>query len=110
MKKDVQTKREKEKEILELMVRIYCNGNHHEKASGEKLCPQCRDLQNYADRKIDACRFMETKTFCSNCKVHCYKKDMRERVKSVMRYSAPRMIMYHPLLAVRHLIESKKGY
>ncbi|MCR1841018.1 nitrous oxide-stimulated promoter family protein [Murimonas intestini] len=110
MKKDMQTgtKREKEKEILELMVKICCSGNRHEKASGEELCPECRELLSYAKRRVDACRFMETKTFCSNCKVHCYKKDMRERIKSVMRYSGPRMIMYHPVLAVRHLIESKK--
>ena len=108
MIKDIQTKREKEKEILGLMVRIYCNGNRHIKTADGELCPECRELLSYAEHRVDACRFMETKTFCSNCKVHCYKKDMRERVRNVMRYSGPRMIMYHPILAVRHLIESKK--
>ena len=50
---------------------------------------------------------MENKTFCSNCKVHCYKPDMREQIRRVMRYSGPRMIKTHPILAIRHLIESK---
>lgn len=30
--------------------------------------------------------FMETKTFCSQCKVHCYKKDKREQIRKVMRF------------------------
>lgn len=32
---------------------------------------------------------METKTFCSNCKVHCYKPEMREKIRDVMRFPAP---------------------
>ena len=51
---------------------------------------------------------METKTFCSNCRVHCYRPDMRERIREVMRFSGPRMMLYHPVMAVRHLIESRR--
>ncbi|MFR0987431.1 MAG: nitrous oxide-stimulated promoter family protein [Frisingicoccus sp.] len=51
---------------------------------------------------------MEKKTFCVNCRVHCYKPDMRERIRVVMRFSGPRMIFYHPGLAVWHLVSSKK--
>ena len=47
--------------------------------------------------------FMETKTFCSQCKVHCYKKDKREQIRKVMRFSGPRMLVYHPIMAIRHL-------
>ncbi len=34
---------------------------------------------------------------------------MRERVKEVMRFSGPRMIFHHPVVAVKHLVQSKKG-
>ena len=47
-------------------------------------------------------------TFCSNCKVHCYKPEMREKIREVMRFSGPRMILYHPIMAIRHVIESRK--
>ena len=57
---------------------------------------------------MDSCPFMETKTFCSKCQVHCYKKDMREKIKEVMRFSGPRMLFHHPIIAIRHLIERKK--
>ncbi len=26
------------------------------------------------------------KTFCANCKVHCYKPEMREKIRAVMRF------------------------
>lgn len=51
---------------------------------------------------------METKNFCQNCKIHCYRNEMRDKIKEVMRSSGPRMLMHHPILTVQHLIESQK--
>ncbi len=101
---DIKPKREREKETVSLMIAIYCRKNH----GGKELCPDCAALEAYARQRSDKCPFMETKTFCSNCKVHCYKKDMREKIREVMRFSGPRMIFYHPVMAIRHVIESKK--
>ncbi len=101
---DTGTKRQKEKEVVGLMIRLYCKGNHHTK----ELCPECEELLRYADARVDHCPFMETKTFCSNCKVHCYKPQMRERIREVMRYAGPRMIFHHPVMALRHVTESRK--
>lgn len=101
---DVKTKREREKETVSLMIRLYCRKNH----GGNELCPECAALEAYARQRSEKCPFMETKTFCSNCKVHCYKKDMREKIREVMRFSGPRMIFHHPVMAIRHVIESKK--
>lgn len=70
--------------------------------------PECSELRDYAFQRTDRCPFMKEKTFCSNCRVHCYRQDMRDRIRAVMRYSGPRMIFHHPVLAVRHLSESKK--
>ena len=101
---DVQTKREREKETVSLMIRLYCRKKHGSK----QLCPECAALDAYARQRSDKCPFMETKTFCSNCRIHCYKKDMREKIREVMRFSGPRMIFHHPIMAIRHVIESKK--
>ncbi len=98
-------KREREKKTVALMIRLYCRKKHGAK---NVLCPDCKELSEYAAMRSDKCPFMESKTFCSNCKVHCYKLDMREKIREVMRFSGPRMILYHPIMAVRHVIESKK--
>ena len=105
MNKNIQSKREREKKTVSLMISIYCKKKHH---SGKELCPECAALRDYAMKRSDKCPFMETKAFCSNCKVHCYKPDMRGKIREVMRFSGPRMIFHHPVMAVRHVIESKK--
>lgn len=105
MAKDIQSKREREKYVVAEMITLYCRKQHKSKG---KLCPECNALLDYAKLRSDKCPFMETKTFCSNCKVHCYKKDMREKIREVMRFSGPRMIFTHPVLAISHVIESKK--
>lgn len=105
MGKDVTTKREKEKELVSQMIALYCRKQHGNKRG---LCTACTELDNYARQRSDKCPFMETKTFCSNCKVHCYKPVMREKIREVMRFSGPRMIFSHPITAVRHVVETKK--
>ena len=101
----VESKREQEKLTVALMIRLYCKKNHGMQSG---ICPDCQELHDYAMLRSDKCPFMETKTFCSNCKVHCYKVDMRDKIRTVMRFSGPRMIFYHPVMAVRHVMESKK--
>lgn len=102
---NTQSKREKEKLIVGEMIKLYCRKNHGTK---NELCKECQSLKDYAEMRSDKCPFMETKTFCSNCKVHCYKAEMREKIRQVMRFSGPRMIFYHPIMAINHLIQSKK--
>lgn len=101
---NVQTKREREKATVSQMIALYCRKKHGSAA----LCPECAGLDAYARQRSDKCPFMETKTFCSNCKVHCYQPEMREKIREVMRFSGPRMILYHPVLALRHVVESAK--
>lgn len=105
MNLSVESKREQEKEMVSYMIALYCRKKHH---SRNGLCPECQALEEYARMRSDKCPFMETKTFCSNCKVHCYTPPMREKIKEVMRFSGPRMIFHHPIAAVRHVIASKK--
>lgn len=97
--KNVQDKREKEKRTIRLMIEIYCKKHH-----GQKMCPECQELYDYACMRIDKCPFMESKTFCSFCKVHCYGKQQREKIREVMRFSGPRMLYHHPVLAIKHMI------
>lgn len=102
---DVQSKRQREKEMVGEMIALYCRKKH---GTRKGLCPECEALLEYACRRSDCCPFMETKTFCSNCKVHCYRPEMRQKIREVMRFAGPRMLFVHPVAAVRHLIESRR--
>ncbi len=101
----IEKKRQKEQYVVDEMIRLYCRKNHAESdRQGERMCPDCRLLSEYAKLRSQNCPFMEEKTFCSNCRVHCYKPEMREKIRQVMRFSGPRMLLYHPILAIWHLI------
>ncbi len=122
MGKNIELKREQEKKLVSQMIALYCKNLHEVSGQDESgrayhrghnlekvvLCEECAKLEAYARMRSEKCPFMETKTFCSNCKVHCYKPDMRIKIREVMRYAGPRMIFYHPIKAIKHVIESKK--
>lgn len=99
-------KRQKEQFIVEEMIRLYCENNHSH--TSNKLCKECEELLEYAKLRSQKCPFMKEKTFCVNCKVHCYKPEKREKIRKVMRYSGPRMLFRHPLLALWHVITCKQ--
>lgn len=50
----------------------------------------------------------EEKPTCNKCPIHCYKPEPKEQMRLVMRYSGPRMLLKHPILAVRHLLHEKR--
>lgn len=96
---------EKEKKVSFLMIDLYCKKKHKTK---DKLCDECQELKEYVSLRLEKCPFGENKTFCSNCKIHCYQKDMRNKIREVMRFSGPRMIFHHPILAIKHLVQTRK--
>jgi Nitrous oxide-stimulated promoter len=88
------------------MVRMYCR-RHHGHAQSTP-CSECASLLAYASRRTERCVFGDAKPTCANCLVHCYTQVMRERVKAVMRWAGPRMLLRHPILAVRHKLDGLK--
>lgn len=106
MKVNIQDKRQREQRVVSQMISIYCHGHHHTPVG--QLCPRCQALKAYARQRSDKCPFMEHKTFCSNCHVHCYRGEMATQIRQVMRYAGPRMLLHHPILALRHIWESTK--
>ena len=98
------TRTERERATVESMIRLYCRRNHEGKEG--RLCPECASLLAYASQRLTACPFGESKPVCVACSVHCYRADMRERIRAVMRWSGPRMLLRHPYLALMHLADS----
>lgn len=90
---------EQEKKTVEQMIRLYCR----KKEGNKTLCPSCREILEYAHARLSRCPFGEKKATCRLCTVHCYKPEMRQRMKAVMGWAGPRMILYHPKAAILHL-------
>lgn len=87
-----------------VMIDLYCRSRH----GGDTPCAECSELLVYASERLQACPFQEGKTTCARCPVHCFKPAMRDRIRAVMRYSGPRMLRRHPVLAVRHFMDRSR--
>ena len=52
-------RRQQEKQIVSLMISIYCRKRHGSRGG---LCPKCATLEKYAAERSERCPFMEKKT------------------------------------------------
>lgn len=92
----------RERRMMAAMVRIYCRDLH---STREGLCEACRRFMDYADLRLERCRFGEDKPTCAKCPVHCYQRDRRELARVIMRYAGPRMMWEHPVMSLRHWLD-----
>ena len=94
----------RERRTVRTMVEMYCR-DHHRGTSG--LCEECNGLSAYAMARLDRCVYGADKPTCKKCPVHCYRRDMRMAMRDVMIYAGPRMLLSHPVLAIRHLLDER---
>jgi hypothetical protein len=95
----------REDKTVEKMVLLYCRKQHGAQTG---LCQECDELLRYARHRLETCPFQEGKTTCAECPVHCYQHDMREKIREVMRFSGPRMILHYPIRAFLHLVDGRR--
>ena len=91
---------EREKRVVRRMVELYCR---HKLGVGE-MPEEYRALVDYACTRLSRCKFGAGKPACKKCPIHCYKPEMREKIRAVMRWAGPRMMIYDPIAALRHLL------
>lgn len=99
---DHNSRLKRESKTLNTMISMHCQDKH--KTSG-KLCSDCEELFEYAGKRLDNCPFQAGKTTCNQCSTHCYKPEMREKIRIVMQYAGPRIIYRHPLLLFYYFID-----
>jgi YbgA-like uncharacterized protein len=98
-----QRRLERERRTIEAMVLDFCRARHAPPAGA---CEECSGLMEYARRRLERCPFGEQKPTCVNCPIHCYQPKIRDQMKAVMRFSGPRMLLRHPVLALRHWLDA----
>ena len=106
MNKISKEKFDEQSKTVNLMIALYCHKKHKTKMG--EYCPECKELKEYCEYRLSLCPWGDKKPFCSNCTIHCYNKEHRERIREVMRFSGPRMLFYHPGMAIKHLVQTKK--
>lgn len=89
--------------VLVLFTEVYCRVHHpgmqaHPVRLGtspgrlnlekHRYCEACAAFLAYAIQRRIVCP-LDPKPACKHCPVHCYKPDMREKVREVMRFAGP---------------------
>ena len=54
---------DREKRTVRAMIEIFCRGRH---ASVAGLCPECREIEAYAVRRLSRCPFAANKPTCTS--------------------------------------------
>lgn len=95
----------RERKTIDYMVGIYCTGHH---GTNSEICIECLQFRDYAFMRLSKCPFQEKKSTCGKCVIHCYNPDMKLKVKKIMRYSGPRLLLHHPILALYHAWDGRR--
>ena len=90
---------ENEKRVVQRMVELYCRHKLH----CDYIPEEYLVLINYAHQRLDRCKFGDKKMTCKKCPIPCYKLEMRDKIREVMRWVGPRMIFYDPIATIRHI-------
>ncbi len=98
---------DRERETLVRMIHLFCRFKHDGK---ETLCDHCKEISSYGSNRLNQCPYKNDKPVCSECKIHCYSPLSREKIKEIMRFSGPLMTLFHPILAVRHLLDKRYSH
>jgi hypothetical protein len=96
----VKSKIDREKEVVSRMIALYSK----KKLGMTDLSDEYKALEVYAHKRLDMCKFGDNKPNCKRCPIHCYKPEMREKIRTIMRWAGPRMMIYDPIAAIRHLL------
>ncbi|MFH0850665.1 MAG: nitrous oxide-stimulated promoter family protein [Candidatus Bathyarchaeota archaeon] len=92
---------EKDSRVLAKFIEVYCRTKHrdadktvheYDPVIRPALCPDCHELLSYSIRRRELCP-QDPKPTCKNCEIHCYRPEMRTRIRGVMRHSGMHMIL-----------------
>ncbi|PSW33385.1 nitrous oxide-stimulated promoter family protein [Photobacterium phosphoreum] len=91
------------------MIDLYCLRHHQPNTGKFQHCADCEQFRTYVKQRLDRCPYGEKKPSCKQCPIHCYKPQQKLKSQTIMRYSGPKMLVKHPIMAIRHLIHDKRA-
>lgn len=111
MNRDTQT--------LAEFIRIFCDNKHPsghksqwrpsdkeamaKREFGFQICQECIELLDYAVVRRKLCP-LDPKPSCRKCKIHCYSRDYRAKIREVMRFSGTHLVKHGRIDLILHYL------
>ena len=99
----ITSRQKKDIRLLGTFIEVYCAAKHRSavrsavdlpSGSGTLLfCPECTTFFEYTIFKRLRCPLEAEKPSCKHCRIHCYDKPRREKVREIMSYAGRRLMM-----------------
>ena len=101
------TKQLKDLKVMARFIEVYCQARHEQTSrtftdlpaalhplfrKGLRLCPDCAALLTHGIQKRLQCP-LDPKPTCKDCRIHCYSKEYRARIREIMAFSGRKMIL-----------------
>jgi len=100
---DVTRHQKKDIRLIGKFVEVYCAGKHGTAERSQvslpaglearTLCRECAAFLEYAVLKRLKCPLEAEKPTCKHCRIHCYDRTRREKVREIMGYAGRRLMM-----------------
>lgn len=108
----VTRQQKKDIRLIGKFVEVYCKGRHGvterlafhlpAEAGERRLCSECAAFMEYAIARRMKCPLEAEKPTCKRCRIHCYAKPQREKIREIMAWSGKRLMLRGRLDYVWH--------
>ena len=99
----INRRQKKDIRLIGTFVEVYCGGKHGSAdhipvtlpagLGVQRLCPECAAFLEYAVTKRLKCPLESEKPTCKHCRIHCYDKLHRDKVREIMSYAGRKLMM-----------------
>ena len=99
----ISRRQKKDIRLIGTFIEVYCAAKHQGVSQlrvilpagmGERtLCTECSSFLEYAINKRMNCPLEAEKPSCKHCRIHCYDKPRREKIREVMSYSGRKLML-----------------
>lgn len=100
---EIARRQKKDISIIAKFTEVYCTSRHHESRRDAaalpfdlgkcSLCPECTVFLEYAVTRRLKCPLEAEKPSCKHCRIHCYDKLNRAKIREIMAYSGRKLMM-----------------
>ncbi|MGN1361014.1 MAG: nitrous oxide-stimulated promoter family protein [Eggerthellaceae bacterium] len=88
---------------LQAIGSIYCGAHHAGRPKDSTgMCPECSETILLTHDRAANCPY-DHQGNCQDCTLKCNRGDQQQRIKAIMAYAAPRMLVRHPLMTLEYL-------
>lgn len=93
---------------LQAIGSIYCAAHHAGALKDDAgMCEECAAVIKYTHERASACPYNHEGN-CQDCKLKCNRGEQQQRIKAIMKYAAPRMLVKHPIMTMEYLAKKRK--